>query len=110
MAPFVDHWIGGKWLLDYRLSAGAALALAVSCTVAIGVNMSQFACLGRFQAVTFQVSAHILPHWVGSGHDLACLKFHADIVHYTFVVADEGWAPNWGVLSAALLKIPANLT
>lgn len=55
VAPFVDHWVGGKWLLDYRLSPGATLALVVSCTVAIAVNMSQFACLGRFQAVTFQV-------------------------------------------------------
>jgi len=59
VAPFVDHWVGGKWLLDYRLSLGAFLALAVSCTVSIGVNMSQFACLGRFQAVTFQVNPPI---------------------------------------------------
>ena len=51
----MDYWIGGRWLLDYRVSAGSILALSISCLVAVAVNASQFACLGRFQATTFQV-------------------------------------------------------
>ena len=58
--PFVDYLVGGSWLLDYRMSTGASIALLVSCSVAIGVNVSQFACLGRFQAVSFQVK-HTCP-------------------------------------------------
>ena len=55
VGPFIDYLVSSNWLLDHRLSGAALLALLVSCTVAVGVNMSQYACLGRFQAATFQV-------------------------------------------------------
>jgi drug/metabolite transporter (DMT)-like permease len=33
--------------------------LALSCFIAIGVNLSQFICIGRFSAVSFQVLGHM---------------------------------------------------
>jgi len=42
-------------VLDYTWSTAAAVALATSCALAVLVNLSQFACLGRFTAVSYQV-------------------------------------------------------
>lgn len=42
-------------MLDYTWSTAAAVALATSCALAVLVNLSQFACLGRFTAVSYQV-------------------------------------------------------
>lgn len=33
--------------------------ITLSCIVAVGVNASQFICIGRFSAVTFQVLGHM---------------------------------------------------
>lgn len=33
--------------------------LILSCTIAIGTNLSQFICIGRFTAVSFQVLGHM---------------------------------------------------
>jgi solute carrier family 35 protein E3 len=33
--------------------------LTLSCFIAIGVNLSQFICIGRFSAVSFQVLGHM---------------------------------------------------
>jgi len=33
--------------------------IVLSCTIAIGTNLSQFICIGRFSAVTFQVLGHM---------------------------------------------------
>lgn len=33
--------------------------LILSCTIAVGTNLSQFICIGRFTAVTFQVLGHM---------------------------------------------------
>ena len=35
------------------------LFIALSCTIAIGTNLSQFICIGRFTAVSFQVLGHM---------------------------------------------------
>lgn len=37
--------------------AAAAIVMATSCSLAVLVNVSQFMCLGRFSAVSFQVGA-----------------------------------------------------
>lgn len=50
--------MSGSWVTSYAWSRGAALALAASCAAAVAVNVSQFACLGRFSAVSFQVLGH----------------------------------------------------
>jgi drug/metabolite transporter (DMT)-like permease len=33
--------------------------IALSCVIAIGTNLSQFICIGRFTAVSFQVLGHM---------------------------------------------------
>lgn len=35
------------------------LFIFLSCTIAIGTNLSQFICIGRFTAVSFQVLGHM---------------------------------------------------
>ena len=33
--------------------------IVLSCTIAVGTNLSQFICIGRFTAVSFQVLGHM---------------------------------------------------
>ncbi|KAL6572212.1 UDP-rhamnose/UDP-galactose transporter 4 [Orobanche minor] len=33
--------------------------MILSCTIAVGTNLSQFICIGRFTAVSFQVLGHM---------------------------------------------------
>lgn len=33
--------------------------IVLSCTIAVGTNLSQFICIGRFTAVSFQVIGHM---------------------------------------------------
>jgi len=98
VGPAVDRWVsGGRSVLAYvppaalggaaaasavgasassSSSSGAWLCLAASCLVAVGVNLSQFMCLGRFSAVTFQVLGHtktvlvLLASWLALGEPL----------------------------------------
>mmetsp|Transcript_18773 Transcript_18773/g.40376 ORF Transcript_18773/g.40376 Transcript_18773/m.40376 type:complete len:268 (-) Transcript_18773:158-961(-) len=58
VGPYLDLLISKHWILSYQASVPALVCLAVSCAVAILVNISQFMCLGRFSAVTFQVLGH----------------------------------------------------
>ncbi len=55
VGPFVDKLLAKQWILDYEFSVPAMTCLGWSCGVAVLVNISQFMCLGRFSAVTFQV-------------------------------------------------------
>jgi hypothetical protein len=52
--------------------AGAAVTLAASCTLAVAVNVSQFMCLGRFSAVSFQVRACREPRCLVLGRCAGC--------------------------------------
>jgi hypothetical protein len=54
VGPFVDRAVVGRWVSAYEPSVPAAACLVASCAVAVLVNVSQFMCLGRFSAVTFQ--------------------------------------------------------
>mmetsp|Transcript_17326 Transcript_17326/g.51879 ORF Transcript_17326/g.51879 Transcript_17326/m.51879 type:complete len:373 (-) Transcript_17326:506-1624(-) len=58
IGPFLDYYVVDAWVLDFAWTRAAAVALAASCGLAIAVNISQFACLGRFTAVTYQVLGH----------------------------------------------------
>ena len=63
LGPWLDARIGGGGsVFDYAWTPGAARLLVLSCVAAVGVNVSQFACLGRFSAVSFQVR-----WWGGDG-------------------------------------------
>lgn len=55
VAPFVDKAVSGDWVTTYIWSMSAASVLILSCSLAIVVNISQFLCLGKFSAVSFQV-------------------------------------------------------
>ncbi|KAK9817184.1 hypothetical protein WJX72_010758 [[Myrmecia] bisecta] len=56
--PFLDKFITNQWVLDYFVTVNAAWLIGLSCFCAIGVNVFQFMCLGRFTAVSFQVLGH----------------------------------------------------
>lgn len=53
--PWIDHIVSGNWVGNYIPTPEALLWLMASCLMALGVNVSQFMCLGRFSAVTFLV-------------------------------------------------------
>ena len=57
IGPFLDYYVVGLWVLDYRWSGAAVGAFAASCTLAVGVNLSQFMCLGRFSAISYRAPA-----------------------------------------------------
>lgn len=57
--PFVDYWLTGKRVDGFNYTSASLLFIALSCTIAIGTNLSQFICIGRFTAVSFQVLGHM---------------------------------------------------
>jgi hypothetical protein len=54
--PLIDQSITQQWVMDYEWTQPALQQLLLSCGLAVLVNISQFMCLGRFSAVSFQVS------------------------------------------------------
>lgn len=58
VGPFLDFGLMNAWVLDYSWTPAAVLFLSISCFLAVGVNLSQFVCLGRVSAVTYQVVGH----------------------------------------------------
>lgn len=58
VGPLIDQVITEQWVLQYAWSQAAAQQLLLSCALAVLVNISQFMCLGRFSAVSFQVLGH----------------------------------------------------
>lgn len=65
IGPWVDLGVTSKWIFKYDYNVPAFGFLALSCAIAVLVNISQFMCLGRFSAVTFQVSYH-LTHYLSA--------------------------------------------
>lgn len=61
VGPVIDRLVGRAWVTSYEASVPALTCLALSCAVAVLVNVSQFMCLGRFSAVTFQVRSRLVP-------------------------------------------------
>jgi hypothetical protein len=62
VGPFIDQAVSQRWLLDYVWTQPALQQLLLSCGLAVLVNVSQFMCLGRFSAVTFQVGCVVAPY------------------------------------------------
>eukprot|EP00892_Ulva_mutabilis_P011108 jgi/Ulvmu1/836/UM010_0210.1 len=59
IGPGLDWTInGGMWVFNYTYSTSVYVIIASTCALAVGVNLSQFACLGRFTAVAYQVMGH----------------------------------------------------
>ncbi|KAB1207661.1 UDP-galactose transporter 2 [Morella rubra] len=59
LGPVVDYYLTGNLLPNYNLSAGAVFFILLSCSLAVFCNMSQYLCIGRFSAVSFQVLGHM---------------------------------------------------
>ncbi|KAK7279792.1 hypothetical protein RJT34_24850 [Clitoria ternatea] len=59
LGPFLDYWLTNNRVDRYAYSAGSLMFIFMSCTIAVGTNLSQFICIGRFTAVSFQVLGHM---------------------------------------------------
>lgn len=57
--PFIDYFLNGKFITNYKLTSGAVLFILLSCALAVFCNVSQYLCIGRFSAVSFQVLGHM---------------------------------------------------
>ncbi|XP_022743878.1 UDP-rhamnose/UDP-galactose transporter 2-like isoform X1 [Durio zibethinus] len=59
LGPFVDYYLTGKLLASYKLSSAAFFFILLSCSLAVFCNISQYLCIGRFSATSFQVLGHM---------------------------------------------------
>ncbi|PON75174.1 Bi-functional UDP-rhamnose/UDP-galactose transporter [Parasponia andersonii] len=59
LGPFIDYYLTGKSISNYKLSFGSFLVILLSCSLAVFCNISQYLCIGRFSAVSFQVLGHM---------------------------------------------------
>ncbi|KAL6768234.1 CGL7 [Auxenochlorella protothecoides x Auxenochlorella symbiontica] len=106
VGPFVDKVVSGGWVFHYTLTHGALVWLIGSCILAVLVNITQFMCLGRFSAVSFQVLGHsktvmvLLGGWLFLGDELSPRK----LLGMTLAVAGMVW---YGKASAAA-PVPAS--
>ncbi|XP_039146710.1 UDP-rhamnose/UDP-galactose transporter 2-like [Dioscorea cayenensis subsp. rotundata] len=57
--PFVDYYLNKSSLLNYHFTGGASLFILLSCSLAVFCNLSQYLCIGRFSATSFQVLGHM---------------------------------------------------
>lgn len=65
--PLIDRALSSRWVFAFNFTIPGLGCLGLSCAVAILVNLSQFMCLGRFSAVTFQVRQVLRPAAGGGG-------------------------------------------
>ncbi|KAF9678770.1 hypothetical protein SADUNF_Sadunf07G0070300 [Salix dunnii] len=77
VGPFLDYWLTNNRVDAYAytftstvsclgckyaytsLPQKESLFIVLSCSIAVGTNLSQFICIGRFTAVSFQVLGHM---------------------------------------------------
>ncbi|KAI3459903.1 hypothetical protein Pfo_016566 [Paulownia fortunei] len=59
LGPIIDYCLSGKLILDYKFGSGAIFFILLSCSLAVFCNVSQYLCIGRFSAVSFQVLGHM---------------------------------------------------
>ena len=57
--PFMDKFVTDTWVTDFEWNVPSLVCLGVSCFFAVLVNISQYLCIGRFSAVSFQVIGHV---------------------------------------------------
>ncbi|KAI3836755.1 hypothetical protein MKX03_026348 [Papaver bracteatum] len=57
--PFIDYYLNGQFILNYKLSPGVIFFILLSCSLAVFCNISQYLCIGRFSATSFQVLGHM---------------------------------------------------
>ncbi|CAM8913931.1 unnamed protein product [Rhodiola kirilowii] len=60
LGPFMDYYyLNGILIATYKITTGATLFILLSCSLAVFCNVSQYLCIGRFSAVSFQVLGHM---------------------------------------------------
>ncbi|XP_020582254.1 UDP-galactose transporter 2-like [Phalaenopsis equestris] len=59
LGPYIDYYLNGKFILNYKLTSGSIFFILLSCALAVFCNISQYLCIGRFSAVSFQVLGHM---------------------------------------------------
>ncbi|KAH7568107.1 hypothetical protein JRO89_XS07G0238900 [Xanthoceras sorbifolium] len=59
LGPFLDYWLTNRRIDAYDYNIASVIFIIISCTIAVGTNLSQFICIGRFTAVSFQVLGHM---------------------------------------------------
>ncbi|KAL3504536.1 hypothetical protein ACH5RR_034377 [Cinchona calisaya] len=59
VGPFLDYWLTNKRIDAFNFTLPSLVFIVLSCTIAVGTNLSQFICIGRFTAVSFQVIGHM---------------------------------------------------
>ncbi|WOL13984.1 UDP-galactose transporter 2-like [Canna indica] len=59
LGPIIDFYLNGKSILKYEFSTAAIAFILLSCVLAVFCNISQYLCIGRFSAVSFQVIGHM---------------------------------------------------
>ncbi|XXG57525.1 hypothetical protein AAC387_Pa03g4658 [Persea americana] len=59
VGPFIDYYLNGQFIANYKWSSGAFVFILLSCALAVFCNVSQYLCIGRFSAVSFQVLGHM---------------------------------------------------
>ncbi|KMZ55918.1 UDP-galactose transporter 2 [Zostera marina] len=59
LGPFTDFYLNGKFILNYKFTYGPIIFILLSCCLAVFCNISQYMCIGRFSAVSFQVLGHM---------------------------------------------------
>lgn len=59
LGPFVDYYLNGKFITTYKMTSGVILFIFLSCALAVFCNVSQYLCIGRFSATSFQVLGHM---------------------------------------------------
>ncbi|XP_051126631.1 UDP-rhamnose/UDP-galactose transporter 6-like isoform X2 [Andrographis paniculata] len=59
VGPFLDYWLTNKRIGGFNFNLASVVFIVLSCSIAVGTNLSQFICIGRFTAVSFQVIGHM---------------------------------------------------
>ncbi|KAM3238061.1 UDP-rhamnose/UDP-galactose transporter 6-like [Capsicum annuum] len=59
LGPFLDYWLTNKRIDQFSYTLPSLVFIILSCSIAVGTNLSQFICIGRFTAVSFQVLGHM---------------------------------------------------
>lgn len=81
IGPFLDRYVSSSWVFNFNYTFPALVFLVLSCSMAVFVNISQFMCLGRFSAVSFQVLGHtktilvLLGGWMFLGDHISGRQF-----------------------------------
>ncbi|CAI5964784.1 unnamed protein product [Closterium sp. NIES-65] len=59
LGPFVDYFVTSLNITEYTLTAGCTAFIVLSCLLAVVCNLSQYLCIGKFSATSFQVLGHM---------------------------------------------------